>query len=205
MMLDRSNNLTLLIVNHGPVANGIPAIRGLWWFSSLCTPALPFYIHSLSIWPTLCQQQLIMCLLNPPLKNLLQYKVHNMINGEKSKGIWSARVFLLFEDSLITENITLWNASEDCRPLHFPNDDRGLVQMTGNGTGRGSPAVWTIYFLITHPVFSAGITGCFITNIAIWPRNDEAFKQRKELTHFTCMESFSSVNHFILHLMTGWC
>lgn len=29
MMLDPSNNLTLLIVSHGPVANGIPAIRGL--------------------------------------------------------------------------------------------------------------------------------------------------------------------------------
>ncbi len=143
------------------------------------------------------------CASPTPLKNLLQYKVHNMINGEKSKGIW--RVFLLFEDSLITENITLWNASEDCRPLHFPNDDRGLVQMTGNRTSRGSPAVWTIYFLITHPVFSAGITGCFITNIAIWPRNDEAFKQRQELTRFTCMGSFSSIHHFILHLMTGWC
>lgn len=28
-MLDRSNNLTPLIVNHRPVANGIPAISGL--------------------------------------------------------------------------------------------------------------------------------------------------------------------------------
>lgn len=50
----------------------------------------------------------------------------------------------------------------------FPNDDGGLVQMTGIGTGRGSPAVWTIYFLITHPDFNAGITGCFITNIAVY-------------------------------------
>lgn len=68
MRLDRSNNLTLLIVSHRPVANGIPAIRGLWWSSSLCTPALPFYIPSLSIWHTLCQQQLIMCLPNPAKK-----------------------------------------------------------------------------------------------------------------------------------------
>lgn len=140
MRLDRSNNLTLLIVSHRPVANGIPAIRGLWWSSSLCTPALPFYIPSLSIWHTLCQQQLIMCLPNPAKKNL-QYKWSCMINGEKNKGIWGVRLFLLFEDSLITENITLWNASEDCRPLHFPSDDRGLVHMTGSGTCRGSLTV----------------------------------------------------------------
>lgn len=126
-----------------------------------------------------------------------------MINGEKSKGIWDVRVFLFFEDSLITESIAWWNASQDCRPLHFPNDDRGLVQMTGSGTGRGSPAVWTIYFLITHPVFSARITGCFIMNIAIRLRNDEAFRRRKELIHFTCMNSFSSVNH--LQFVTGQC
>lgn len=75
MMLDRSNNLTLLIVSHRPVANGIPAIRGLWWSSSLCTPALPFYIPSLSIWHTLCQQQLIMCLQNPAKKTCRIRKV----------------------------------------------------------------------------------------------------------------------------------
>lgn len=81
MMPDRSNNLTLLIVSHGPVANGIPAIRGLWWSSSLCTPALPFYIHSLSIWHTLCQQQLIMCLtsLVKKKKKILNYSIRDII------------------------------------------------------------------------------------------------------------------------------
>lgn len=52
----------------------------------------------------------------------------------KVKG-FEVSVFLLFEDRLITENITLWNAPEDCRPLHFLNDDSGLVQMTGSGRG----------------------------------------------------------------------
>lgn len=28
----------------------------------------------------------------------------------------------------------------------FPSDGRGLVQMTGNGTGRRPPALWTTYF-----------------------------------------------------------
>lgn len=201
-MLDRGSNLTVLIVSHGPIANVIPAIRGLWWSSFLCTPALPFYIlyqfgtHFVSSsW----------CAFPAPLKkSKLQYKGHNMINGEEKKWIRGVRAFLLFEDSLITENITLWNASEDCHPLHFPNVDRGLVHMTGNGTGRGSPSVWTIYSWLPIQSFSVGITGCFIMNIAIWLRNDEALKQRRELTHFTCKESFSSVNHFILYLMTGW-
>ena len=65
---------------------------------------------------------------NPPWKKKyeLQYKEHNMINSEKSKGIWDVRVCLLFEDSLITESIALWNASEDCRPLHFPRRWQGI-------------------------------------------------------------------------------
>lgn len=68
-MLDRNNNLTFLIVSHVPITNRISAIRGLWWSSSLRTSALPFYMLSLSIWHTLCQQQLIMCSPTPSKKS----------------------------------------------------------------------------------------------------------------------------------------
>jgi len=75
---------------------------------------------------------------------------------KKSEGIWAIRVFLLFEDSLITEYITLWNASEDCCPLYLPNDDRRLVQMAESGGGCLK-------------------SGQFIFWLSIQPRNNRVF------------------------------
>lgn len=153
------------IVNHRPIANGIQATRGLWWSSSLCKAALPFYIHPLSIWHTLCQQQMIMCLPNPPWKKELQNKEHKMINGEKNKGIWDVRVFHLFEDNLVTESIALWNASVDCLPLHFPDDD-GLVQMTGSEDRQG--------------------VGCSLDNLFLDYPLSLQFKNNRVLLHQHC-------------------
>lgn len=138
MMLDHSNNMTFLIVSHGPMANRIPAIRGLWWsISFLWSSAAilpPFFINLTNALPAVDN------LSHKKRKSKLQYEEHNMINGERSEGIGGVRSFSSLW-SLITENITWCNASEDCRPLHFPDADRGLVQTTGGRTGEGLPEV----------------------------------------------------------------
>lgn len=88
-----------------------------------------------------------------------------MINSEKTKGSEVSEFF--FSLKIVSSLRILLCEMLQRTPIHYtPNDDRGLVHMTGSGTGRGSHAVWTIYFFFIYPVFSTGITGCFIMDIA---------------------------------------
>lgn len=69
-----------------------------------------------------------------------------MINGEKVRGFEVSEFF--FSLKTVSSLRILLRRMLQRIAVHytFPRNGRGLTKMTGNGTGRAPPALWTTYF-----------------------------------------------------------